>query len=308
MIVQRLLRTALLLAPVGMLAAAAWAQSAGADARQDGAGVRVTDWTPIGSFDSPRLGESSGLIKSRKYPGIFWTHNDSGNPPVLFAVKLTGEVVAEFRVAGAQNIDWEGIAIDDNGRIYIGDIGDNRRSRPSYELYELPEPDPFARPVKPVKVTQVLRYHFPDGQRNCEALFVYQGKLHIINKKMRERPTLYRLDPKDGDRLTPTPVCTVPFAPITAADVSPDGKRLAVCSYGQLAVFEIGDDLSKIGEAKPTQVLFPTLLQTEGCCFDGDDVIITAESRQIWRINAADIQPEHRLPDADGAPQSDTKP
>lgn len=256
---------------------------------------RLVDWPPIGSLDSPRLGESSGVVKSRKYADIFWTHNDSGNPPVLFAFRLTGEVIAEIRVAGAKNVDWEDIAINDAGKLYIGDIGDNVGLRTMYQIYELLEPDPFATPSKPVRVTRTYRYRFPEGQLDCEALFVYRDKLHIVTKKARERPILYRLEPEDDGRLMPTRVCTVPLAPITAADVSPDGRRLALCSYGQVAVFPIAGDLSKISEADPKRVSFPMILQTEACCFDGGDVIVTAESREIWRISSADIEMQRRF-------------
>ena len=32
------------------------------------------------------LHELSGIVASRKHPGVFWAHNDSGNPLELFAI------------------------------------------------------------------------------------------------------------------------------------------------------------------------------------------------------------------------------
>ena len=289
MAARHLLETAVLLSFAVVVVPAVWAQPGGGGGQLQ-PGNRVSSRPPIGRLASSRLAESSGIVKSRKYPDVFWTHNDSGNPPVLFAVKLTGEVVAEINVRGARNIDWEDIAIDNTGRLFIGDIGDNRRSRDSYEIYVLPEPDPFARPLKGVPVMQTLRYRFPDGGRNCEALFIYEGKLHLITKKGFDPPVLYRLEPKEGDWLTPMRVGTVPRPPITAADVSLDGKRLAVCSYGRMAVYQVTGDLSKIHELKASRIPLPVNSQTEACCFDGDDVIVTAESREIWRISLSEIQ------------------
>src|SRR3954452_480338 len=78
----------------------------------------------LGRFDHRGIAEPSGIVASRKNPGIFWVHNDSGNPPVLFAVKRDGKLVREYRVE-AVNLDWEDIAIDDAGHLYIGDIGNN---------------------------------------------------------------------------------------------------------------------------------------------------------------------------------------
>ena len=45
---------------------------------------------PIGRLDHPAIREASGIVASRRYPGIFWVHNDSGNPPALYAVRRDG--------------------------------------------------------------------------------------------------------------------------------------------------------------------------------------------------------------------------
>src|SRR6516165_11844808 len=85
----------------------------------DGAGAPLE---PLGGLDVKAVPEASGIVKSRRYPGIFWVHNDSGNPPLLFAIRGDGCIVRQFRVA-VPNIDWEDIAIDDQGHLYVGDIG-----------------------------------------------------------------------------------------------------------------------------------------------------------------------------------------
>ena len=52
----------------------------------------------IGRFDDRGITEPSGIVASRKHPGILWVHNDSGNPPELFAVKRDGTLVRKFTV------------------------------------------------------------------------------------------------------------------------------------------------------------------------------------------------------------------
>src|SRR4051795_12516953 len=79
---------------------------------------------PIGRLAHPAIREASGIVQSRRFPGIFWTHNDSGNPPSLFAVTREGSLVREYKVA-VPNVDWEDIAIDDDGHLYLGEIGNN---------------------------------------------------------------------------------------------------------------------------------------------------------------------------------------
>ena len=58
---------------------------------------------------------------------MFWTHNDGGGPKkqVLYAIDREGNTRAAFPVIGATFHDWEDIAIDDAGHLYLGDIGNN---------------------------------------------------------------------------------------------------------------------------------------------------------------------------------------
>src|SRR5690554_2695558 len=70
----------------------------------------------IGRIDHPPIRESSGLVASRRQPGVFWTHNDSGNPPAIYAIDRTGKLLGEWRI-GAINHDWEDIALDDHGHL-----------------------------------------------------------------------------------------------------------------------------------------------------------------------------------------------
>src|ERR1044071_10089612 len=52
-----------------------------------------------GSLDD-EIHESSGVAVSRAHRGIFWTHNDSGDP-VLYAADEQGRTAGRVRVAGA---------------------------------------------------------------------------------------------------------------------------------------------------------------------------------------------------------------
>src|SRR6516225_1863952 len=79
---------------------------------------------PLGRFDLRAIPEASGIVKSRRHAGIFWVHNDSGNPSTLFAIRRNGSIVQQFKIA-APNIDWEDIAADGDGHLYLGDIGNN---------------------------------------------------------------------------------------------------------------------------------------------------------------------------------------
>src|ERR1700679_1064290 len=102
-----------------------------------------------GRLDERLIPEASGIVKSRRHAGIFWVHNDSGNPPLLFAVRGDGRIVRQFRLA-IPNIDWEDIAVDDHGHLYLGDIGNNIGALPLRVIYRIDEPDPNAQGDRPI--------------------------------------------------------------------------------------------------------------------------------------------------------------
>ena len=52
----------------------------------------------------------STLVASQRNPNIFWTFNDSGNQPCVFAISHHGHTKYKLCLDGAQNIDWEAIA------------------------------------------------------------------------------------------------------------------------------------------------------------------------------------------------------
>src|SRR4051812_12104938 len=49
-----------------------------------------------GKIESPGVKESSGIVASRQFKDVFWTHNDSGNAPVIYAITREGKAIAEF--------------------------------------------------------------------------------------------------------------------------------------------------------------------------------------------------------------------
>ena len=88
-----------------------------------------------------KVKESSGVTHSRRNPGVFWTHNDSGDDAKLFAFDKKGRHLGTYTVAGADNRDWEEIAsvsVDGKHFLLICDTGDNDRTRPFVTLYLAP--------------------------------------------------------------------------------------------------------------------------------------------------------------------------
>src|SRR5689334_13067270 len=62
--------------------------------------------TLVGTLEHPALSESSGLTASPTREGVFYTHNDTGNPAFLFAIDRNGRSIGAYEVKGARLIDW----------------------------------------------------------------------------------------------------------------------------------------------------------------------------------------------------------
>ena len=145
------------------------------------------EFARVGRLEHPTIREASGIVASRKHPGIFWVHNDSGNPPALFAVRRDGTLVREYRVA-APNVDWEDIAADDAGHLYIGEIGNNGGNLPLRAIYRVDEPDPAEPAEKPLPVTLSTFYRFPAGGRfDAESLVIDGTRALVVAKYLNGR-------------------------------------------------------------------------------------------------------------------------
>ncbi|HEV3164474.1 MAG TPA: hypothetical protein VGZ22_10650 [Isosphaeraceae bacterium] len=245
------------------------------------------DLERIGRLEHPAIREASGIVQSRLHPGIFWVHNDSGNPPALFAVRKDGSLVAEFTVA-VPNIDWEDIAIDSAGHLFVGEIGNNDNRLPLRAIYQINEPDPSGPTDKPLPVTVSTYYKFPPGGRfDAESLVIDGHRALVIAKTFDDREAEVFSVPIDPPAplfkpAIPQKVARLPefTEPATGADLSADGRHLAVCSSRIARVYEKakGDTWTLIGQARYED------RSIEAICWDGLDLILASESRSMYRI------------------------
>lgn len=177
----------------------------------------------------PALREASGLVASRRHPGVLWTHNDGDNPAELFAIDREGRTLARFPVA-APNVDWEDIALDARG-IYLADVGDNRRERTERIVYRIAEPDPRSTAADPLPVRARWRLATPpEGAFDCEALVVHGDLGYLIDKRLDGRPRLWRfhLD-RDDTPQVPELLGELPIpGAVTGADLADDARTLAL--------------------------------------------------------------------------------
>jgi hypothetical protein len=208
----------------------------------------------LATIKDKSISESSGLVASRTTPDAYWTHNDSGDGPFIYAFDTRGESFGTFRVTGAEARDWEDIAAGpgpqpNKSYLYIGDIGDNDGVRPEVIVYRVPEPVLAAatrqftkkRPGS-TEPADAIRLKYPDGKHDAEALLVHPrtGNIYIVTKVAIANPSVYEAVAPftSGQSITMRKIGEVHVPSlfggvITGGNISPDGKRVALCDYFQ---------------------------------------------------------------------------
>lgn len=246
----------------------------------------AADVVQIGKIDNPKITESSGVAASRQHTNVFWTHNDGGKSETLFAITREGKTLGEFKVLGAKIDDWEDIAIDNEGHLYIADTGDNDAKRKRVTVFRVDEPDPSV-PGGSVRATHKWHLHWPNGPVDCEGLFVYGTNGYLVTKvKNDRRAEVYRfqLDAIESQALTFVAKLTID-SPVTGADISANGVAVAFVSSTGAFVYRIDGDISKLAQALPYHTRFKND-SMEACTFVPDGLLTTTESRQILLFTA----------------------
>src|ERR1044072_2694015 len=208
----------------------------------------------IATIKDKSISESSGLVASRTTPGAYWTHNDSGDGPFIYAFDTRGDSFGTFRVIGAQDLDWEDIAAGpgpqpNKSYLYIGDTGDNDSLRPEVIVYRVAEPTLSDATRKFTKYrpgstepAEAITLKYPDGAHDAEALLVHPrtGNIYIVTKVVLVNPGVYEaVAPFTAGkqitmrRIGETHVPSLFGGVITGGSISPDGRRIALCDYFQ---------------------------------------------------------------------------
>jgi hypothetical protein len=206
-----------------------------------------------GTVASSAVDELSGIAASRVTDGVWWAHNDSGDVARVFAVGADGRDLGEFDLAGASAVDWEDIAVGPgpgfgSPHLYVGDIGDNTKSRASVTVYRVREPatDPDAPTPPPTVLADVdaLTLVYPDGPHDAEALLVdpSSGELFVVTKELSGNAPVFRAPAglADGSTTTLTQVATLSlglFGAVTAADATPAGDVVALRTYFSVVLY-----------------------------------------------------------------------
>jgi hypothetical protein len=252
------------------------------------------------------INESSGIAASRRNPNLFWTHNDSGDGPFIYAFDRRGKHRGVWRVLGAKAVDWEDMAIGPGLKrgkpyLYLGDIGNNLKAREEMIVYRVVEPlisstDSASSQQNPRTTQQVdvIRFRYPDGKHNSETLLVHPstGDLYIVTKVSGEAAGVYKakapLSKSSVTTLEPVGEIRFPNAlvgVITGGDISPDGRRIILCDYLEAFELVLSDKPGIAFDTIWKQPLIPVNIgarqQGEAVCYSADGMAVFATSEQL---------------------------
>lgn len=258
-----------------------------------------------GVVTEPAIREASGLVASRLSPGVFWTHNDSGDGPRLFAISDKGALLATYTIAGVRASDWEDIASGpcDGGEscLYIGDVGNNSKQRDDQSIIRVREPeiDASAAPVvgtlegaTEMGVSYPYNEGIEDDNPDVEALLAHpmrEGELYLVTKE-GTRARLLEATWQDGGDVTFEHRGEFGIGLVTAGDWHPDGERFAIRTYARIYVFDLNGMLP--GEAFSTASLDERIrgeIQGESLAYSADGAslwtLAEGQDQDLWRYD-----------------------
>ncbi|MEX0819545.1 MAG: hypothetical protein WD070_08120 [Pirellulaceae bacterium] len=238
--------------------------------------------------------ESSGIAASLVTPNLFWTHNDSGDGPRLFAFNEAGADLGVVALAGITAIDWEDMASfrrNQTGWLLVADVGDNARRRETCQLHLLPEPGLTTRTAT---AHHTIHFRYEGGPRDCEAVGVDgASNTVLLVSKAAFRCEVFALTiPAVSSTRTlvarSIAVISIPFA--TALDISPDGERAIVLTYADAYEFQRrgNEPWAEAFKREPRVVKMPPRRQGEAICYapDGRSLYLTSEKwpTPLWKV------------------------
>ncbi len=228
-----------------------------------------------------QLRENSGLAWHS--PGKLYFINDGGNPTEVYLYDtLTGGLQSQF-IGGVTNIDWEDLATDDNGNLFIGDIGNNGNNRRDLKIYKLKRNTMFqgvAVGAELITYTYENQTDYPPPANSlnfdCEAMLWFNDSIYLFTKN-RTSPYdgwcyMYSLPDQPGDYVAKLrdsvqfPSGSMEVGWITAADIK--GDSLILLSSAQVHL--VSGFQTKVLSGLSWESINVGFSQKEAMCFGRD--------------------------------------
>jgi len=255
-----------------------------------------------GFLENKKIDESSGMAASNRHRGTFWTHNDSGDKPRIFAFDEAGKHRGTCHIKGAEHVDWEDMgAFLWNGQpfVFVADTGDNGRRRKRYIIYTALEPD---APQNDTRVFHRLEFQYEDGaSRDCEAVAydARENQFVLVEKRKsrdawRNSPVwILKWDPeKAKQECVAQRVGAIAFPIVTGLDLTPSGDQAVIITYfgsGAIITREARESWQEAVRKPLHTFAMPPRKQGEAVCFGND-------AKTLFLTSEKEPSPLYRLP------------
>jgi hypothetical protein len=251
----------------------------------------------LGYVADDALEEISGVGRSASDPDALWVIEDSGNGPVLTALDRAGATTSSHELPEALT-DAEDLAtaIDPATgvpMVFVGDIGDNGRSRDEIVVWVAQEPHPDADgPLAALRMALT----YPDGPHDAETLLVdpLTLDLYVVTKDDVASVYVKRAPHDDAGPFVLEALGERPALPpiATGGSVSPDGTRVVVRGYDATAWLWMRDGYRPLEDAFDDGAPCPIGLAAEpqgeaiGFTADGAGLVTVSEGvgPPLWLV------------------------
>lgn len=256
-------------------------------------------------FEFPKsLKENSGIEITPKSK-LIWTLEDSGNATEIYGLDAKGKIAHTVAIANAPNKDWEDISSDEAGNLYIGDFGNNDNDRKDLAIYKV---DAAQLNNTSASVSKVS-FYFPEQKAfppkksqliyDVESFFIWKNNFYLFTKnrssKFDGQTTLYLVPNKSGNHAAQkianfTTCGSFNKCAVTSADISPDGKKVALLTSGYVWIFT-GFSGHNIFSGQSKQIDLHHVSQKEGLCFSGNNQLLISDEKKkssggnLYRLN-----------------------
>lgn len=201
----------------------------------------VPSSTIVSRIADERIQESSGLAYSVKHPNLAYTMNDSKNRAVVYAVQVsTGRVVGQVDLERYNLEDPESIAVDSQGRVWLGDLGDNDGDRNDASILVFDEPGMGS---KAPNALQRFPIALQGGPENVEGMLVSPStrQVFLINKTEGGAASLFVLPQslRNGAENVATNLRRQMPARVADAAFTPDGRFALVKTATGVVAYDV---------------------------------------------------------------------
>jgi len=241
------------------------------------------------------LNEVSGIeIDSKR--DLIWMLNDSGNASKIYGLDTKGKIIRTLKIH-AKNNDWEDLASDTNGNIYIGDFGNNSNKRKNLVILKVSK-DSLDNSKK-IDVERISFYYpnqkkFPPKRKqrhfDCEAFFYYNDSLYLFTKSREKgnfgKTNLYKIPASQGNHkaqfIGSFKTCNDLPCWVTSVDISDDGKQIALLTLNAVWIFSDykNDDFFN---GKVIKYNFDFESQKESVCFKNKNTLYITDENVLGK-------------------------